>query len=434
MSKIRENDFLLSFLFLLASCKSPEKAPEVQEEKLRNLEEGEYRTPRAGEGFRTEVFGEKVVVPPRDRGQVSAWDLGLASVAPGVTESEVLPFASLYFWRHPDDNSFFRGVIVGVYDEIFFSKSTGALQPWEGILTFNNFTVPIDQAEAVDGVRIDGEELLWGRVRPGFGFGYRQRLEKPGANDNMLSVSIIGEPGWLYFDRGHDTRNDFVVPEDTFEGRGRLQFRIDALERNLLELPQNGFAAGSDIVYGHRGHWRDWGPNGRESASDTQDYLSFSGYLWGASALPFLESERHRLIASLHGGTGGHLDRFSQFRVGGGPGGEEFEAQARPLIPGALIEEFVTSDYAVLVGEYRWEAIFFCYLSLRSSIAYVNRDRFRVQKVSTSDDVLASIGGRVTTGFLFETRIQIDYNYNTGVIRHGEFGGHEVVAHISKDF
>src|SRR5262249_54796196 len=126
--------------------------------------------------------------------------------------------------------------------------------------------------------------------------------------------------------------------------------------------------------------------------------------------------------------------RFSKLRVGGGPGGEEFEALARPLIPGALVDEFLTSDYAVLVGEYRWEPIFFCYLSVRSSVAYVNRDRFSGQDVGTSDDVLSSIGWRITTGFLFETRLQVDYNYNFGVIRHGEFGGHEVVAHISKDF
>ena len=43
-------------------------------------------------------------------------------------------------------------------------------------------------------------------------------------------------------------------------------------------------------------------------------------------------------------------------------------------------------------------------------------------------------GGRVTTGFLFKTRLQLDYNYSTGVVRRGEFGGHEVTVHISRNF
>ena len=181
--------------WVLAGCRSAEQFPEVPEEQLRKLDDGEYRTPRAGEGFRTEVFGQQVKVEPRDRRNLSAWDAGLAAVAPGITNSELLPFASLFFWRRPDEDTFLRAVVVGVYDDIFFSKSAESLRPWEGILTFNNLTVPFDQADHVDGVRIDDEELLWGRVRPGFGFGYRRQLEKPGHNDNMVAVSLIGEPG-----------------------------------------------------------------------------------------------------------------------------------------------------------------------------------------------------------------------------------------------
>ncbi len=54
--------------------------------------------------------------------------------------------------------------------------------------------------------------------------------------------------------------------------------------------------------------------------------------------------------------------------------------------------------------------------------------------VREKDDVLSSIGARITTGFLFNTRLQIDYNYNFGVIRQSEYGGHEVVAHFSGAF
>jgi hypothetical protein len=63
-----------------------------------------YRRPRSGEGFEFELLGETHRVPPRDRRSLQAWDLGVAVGSPGVDEGEVLPFASLYFWEHPDDD------------------------------------------------------------------------------------------------------------------------------------------------------------------------------------------------------------------------------------------------------------------------------------------------------------------------------------------
>ena len=39
-----------------------------------------------------------------------------------------------------------------------------------------------------------------------------------------------------------------------------------------------------------------------------------------------------------------------------------------------------------------------------------------------------------TTGFLFETLLQLDYNYNFGVLRRGDYGGNEVTFHVSKSF
>jgi hypothetical protein len=355
---------------------------------------------------------------------------------PSVEDQTVLPFASLYLWRRPDPDTFFRAVIVGFYDEVLFTKSTEDVRPFEGLLAFTNYTIPFPQTEYVDGERIDDEELFWGWVRPGFGIGIREQLEHPGANDNMFALSLFAEPGFLYFDDAPDTADDFVVPEDTFEGRAHLQVRRDAMERNLLELPHSGFSVGGDAVYGYRADWEDWGIDAEEDAGDTRDYGLISGYIVGAGGVPFVESERHRLIGSFHGGTGTSLDRFSAFRIGGGPSpnGEEYEGLTRPIIPGAFIEEFTTSHYAVLLGEYRWEPIFFLYLSLRSSVAWLERERFRDGAVRNEDDVLASVGARVTTGFLFETRLQIDYNWNAGVIRHGHFGGSEVVFHISGQF
>ena len=400
-----------------------------------------YRTIRSGEGFRTEIFGRSITVEPRDRRSVSAWDAGLTSVAPGVSEVEVLPFASAFLWRHPDENTLFRGIFAGLFNQVLYAKSNDDMGPWEGVLTFENLTIPLDQAEYIDGERLDAEELTWGRLHLGLGFGYRRLVNSPGHdenvyNDNMFEASFLAEPGFLYSDSGKDTADGFVTPQDTFEIRGRLRTRLDKLERNLLELPHLGYAAGGDLVVGARTDWRDWGPNGSEDASRGREFLAFSGYLTAAGGVPFVHSDRHRMIWTLHGGTGNDLDRFSQFRLGGGPSGhgEEYDALARPVLPGAFIEEFTTNHYAVLVGEYRWEPIFFTYLSVRSSVSFVDRERFTSGGVQRQDDFLASIGARVTSGFLFNTRIQLDYNFNAGVIRDGDFGGHEVTVHLSGEF
>ena len=42
---------------------------------------------------------------------------------------------------------------------------------------------------------------------------------------------------------------------------------MDALERNLIELPQSGFALGADLVYGYRVPWDDWGRPGAQTSS-----------------------------------------------------------------------------------------------------------------------------------------------------------------------
>jgi hypothetical protein len=392
-----------------------------------------YRSPLAGEGFRTNIFGREVTVEPRDRRSVSAWDAGLVSIVPRVGDVNTFPFASLYFWRRPDDDLLLRAVTIGLYNDIYFGKSTPALGPFEGILTLNSLTPPAAQAESIDGEKIDDEELYWGQVRPGIGFGYRESLASPGHQDNMLALSFIGEPGFLYSDSGHDTAPEYIEPQDTFEGRLRLMGRLDLLERNLLELPHRGLATGCDLGYGYRADWDDWGIDGRESGDDP-DYVLATGYIVGACRAPFLGDDRHHLVGSLHGGVGDGLDRFSGLRVGGGPTGEDYEAISRATLPGATLDEFQTERYAVAIAEYRWEPIFFTFLSVRGSVAYVDRERFEDGGVDREGDVLSSIGGRVTTGFLFRTRLQLDYNYNFGVVRDGDYGGHELVVHLSGNF
>ncbi|HLU47778.1 MAG TPA: hypothetical protein VK116_06830, partial [Planctomycetota bacterium] len=191
---------------------------------------------------------------------------------------------------------------------------------------------------------------------------------------------------------------------------------------------------GADLVAGHRFDWEVWGRPGAVHGREGKDYHHFTAYGVLATPVPFVASERHRLIASAYAGVGRDVDRFSAPRVGGGPQGEEFFAISRPIIPGAAIEEFFPEHYAVLVFDYRYEPIFFTYLGPRVSVSFLERDRRTSVGIVSEDDVLASIGARLTTGFIGDLRIQIDYNYNFGVIRQGDFGGHDVVLQVSGSF
>jgi hypothetical protein len=431
----------LMALLAAAALAAPKAAGgEEEEEKaeelpLLHVEGRPYRTPRAGEGFRTEVLGEPVTVPPQDRRSISAWDIGIAANSPGATGSEVLPFGSLYFWRNPDDDFLLRATIVGFYNDILVAKSPPGFGPFEGVFTFESRTTPIAQADLVDGLEVKEEELFWGWVSAGFGPGFRTQVA-PGHQDNMFSLALLAEPSFFYFFEGSDTAADFVSPQDTFEARARLRMRWDALERNLLSLPHQGFALGSDLLYGYRADWEDWGIGAAQRAAATRDYGLLTAYFLHAGAVPGIDSDRHRLLLYLYGGGGLDLDRFSAPRLGGGPhpGGEEFGSTGRAVIPGSAIEEFTPRYYAVALAEYRWELIFFTYLSVRSSVAFLDRETFEAGGIRREDDVFASIGGRITTGFFFETRLQLDYNYNAGVVRRDGRGVHEVVMHVSRDF
>ena len=148
-----------------------------------------------------------------------------------------------------------------------------------------------------------------------------------------------------------------------------------------------------------------------------------------------MESDRHRLIGSLHAGAGYNLDRFSAPRVGGGVQtmGEEYGSTWRPVLPGSAIQEFFPKHYAIAAGEYRWEAFFFTYLSVDASVGWLDRLRQIGTDVSTRNDVFSSVGARLTTGFFFDTRMQLAYNHNFAVIRNGHYGENEIVLHFSKD-
>jgi len=416
------------------ATEDPAVAPQNEQLPLPNPEGTAYRTPRAGEGFRAEVFGQKIAVQPSDRRSVSALDLGVAFYKPLPENKQIIPFGALYLWRHPNDQSLFRADIAVVYNDIFLAGSLPHLGPFEWVLTFNSFTIPIAQRELVDGKAFKTEELLWGYVQPGVGIGYRTKVS-PGHQDNMFAFDLSVEPGFLFFDKGSKTAANFIVPQNTFELREHLQVRWDAFERNLLSLPHRGFAAGADLIHGDRTNWRNWGTDGSQLADGGRHFLSFAGYFLAAGGVPGVDSDRHRLIGSLHGGVGNNLDRFSAPRVGGGVQtmGEEYGSAWQPVLPGSAIEEFFPKHYAIAVGEYRWEALFFTYLSVDASVGWLDRLRQIGTDISTKNDFFSSVGTRVTTGFFFDTRMQLAYNHNFSVIRQGHHGENEIVLHFSKD-
>ncbi len=420
----------------IAAQQEPGEPPQGPLRPL-HVEGQPYHTPLAGEGFTTTIFGKDVEVPPRSRRSVSAWDLGV-SLSPGADRSQVLPFGSLYFWRHPDDDTLFRATIVGLYDDIRYAKSPEGWGDFEWLGTFENFTVPFATSELVDGVTIEDESLYWGYVRPGIGLGFREQIA-PGYNDNMFASNVVVEPGLLYFHSGDQTADDFEVPETTFELRAHWRTRYDALVRNLLELPHSGFAAGTDLIYGWRANWSAWGTPGTESyhpAGDGRDYLQFTGYALGVGGVPFVDSDRHRILASVFGGIGDDTDRFSAQRVGGGPDprGEEYGSVSRPVLMGAVIDEFYPRHYVIGTASYRYEATFFTYLDVGAQVAWLDRDRFVNGAIERRDDMLTAVGARITSGFLGKTRVQIGYAYNFDIVRDGELGGSALVVNVSGSF
>lgn len=388
--------------------------------------------------FRAKVFGRWITVKPGDPRSVTAWDTGLDISEPPPEGSEILPFGEFYIWRHPDSRTLFRAEISGVWDDIFLARRIDG--PLEAVLTFTNYTVPFPQSELVDGKELKTEQLLWGYIRPGFGIGWRRQVW-PGNQDNMLAADLTIEPGFLFFAKGSDTARNFTAPRDTPELRAHLQVRWDALRRNLIKLPQEGYAAGADLVYGYRPGWRDWGIDRAQAASGGREYASFAGYFLAAGGVPWvplapLVKERHRLIGAIYGGSGYHLDRFSAVRVGGGPNpfGEEYGSTYRPILPGSAIYEFSPQQYLLATVEYRYQPAFFACIGLDASAGWLDRFRRTGTQIVKKNDVLPAIGTRLTTGFFFDTLLQIAYNHNFGVVRENSFGGNEILINISGEF
>lgn len=421
----------------------------------------DYHTPLAGEAFETDLWGYHVKAPARDRRRVSAISLGVQWVPNGPSSPAIIPFGgalilrgqnaeggnlvqpfgAVYLWRNLEDGKKrFRGAISGLYNNIRFNITPKFLHGAEAVFTFDNFTVPFARPEYVEGQRVNAVDLEWNYVRAGLGIGYRAPLA-PWHQDNALEIALTYEPGYLWFARDSSTARNFISPSDTYEGRVHFRLRADALERNLLELPHRGFTAGADLFYGHRNRWQTWGGSafGIADAARQQDYYAASFYAVAAGGIPYIPSERHRLIASVYGGIGKDLDRFSAFRLGGRPAAWEWDAVSIPDLPGAAFYEFYSRSYGIIELRYRYEALFFLYPYLRGSLAYVDRPRYKdTGRVGNKMDMLPAVGAGFTMGAPWRSEVEFGYVYNFGLIRNPngqpEFGGHGIMLQWSKEF
>lgn len=402
----------------------------------------EYRTPRAGESYTTQLFGQTVTAPARNRRSVTALNLGVQWLAGAPSDYEVLPYGAFFLWRNEDDGrQRLRAVLAGLYNEVRYNVTPEWLGQTELVMTLENMTIPFARQEFVEGVQIDEEELEWHRMHLGFGFGWRTALN-PGHQDNAMEVALTYEPGLLLFSAGSDTADGFREPRDTYEGRVHLRMRADALERNIMELPHAGWAAGFDGWYAHRSRWDDWGGGpvfGLQEGSDHRTWYAARFFALAAVPVPFVaDGERNRLQASLYGGIGKDLDRFSAFRLGGEPTGGEWEALSRPNVLGAIFDEFYSRSYVVANLEYRRELLFFCFLHLRGQLALVDRPRLTNGALDWQMDTLPAVGAALTCGAPWKSQVELGFSYNFGLLRdsHGdpEFGGSALTLAWSKEF
>jgi hypothetical protein len=400
----------------------------------------ESRTALAGEEYHTELFGEPVHVPARDRRSVTAANVGVQWIPNGPSFYEILPFGALYVWRNMDDqNRRFRGAFSGPVNDLNYNIGSKWFKGLEFIFTLDTVIIPIGRSEYVEGQEIKGVEVVWNRAAGGAGIGYRKLLW-PGHQDNALEVSLSYEPGFIWFNHSKNSSPNFVVPNDTYEGRIHFRLRADMLDRNLMELPHRGFAFGGDAVYGHRARWGPWGGVAFDTPNVEQErtFQSVSAFMLAAGGVPFVNSERHRLILSGYGGIGQDLDRFSTFRLPGRPTGYEWESLALPLSPGVAFNELFPRRYGSANLVYRYEALFFLYPYVTGTWALVERPRFQPGgAIRNQMDALPSLGGGVISGAPWRSQIELNYTYNFGIFRdpggHPQMGGHGFFVFWSKE-
>ncbi len=400
----------------------------------------EYHTPLAGKRLELELFGEHVVVPERDRGKTMALTLGVAVFSPEIGAQSVVPFGAFY-WRHIDLDRRLRAVVSGVVNEIDFAERLGHAG-FEAVAHFDDYCLPIPSAQIIDNRDLDFTSLVWGWNSAWFGAGWRTPLP-PGEVDNDLQLQVGYVAGYWYFTGREEFDDRQNVPPDTYVHGVHARVRLDAITRNLLELPHRGVAAGFDAEFLRRDVWEDHGAivpaTGRKQFEErqTRDYTRLSAHVVVAAGLPFL-SERHRFVGQVHGlwAPQGDLDRFSGFRVGGGPPPTEAADLQRSPWAGAMFDQYTVVDGVLASLEYRLEVLFFLFVHLRATLASCRTPTYKgtlgppgpyrfTRRSGTS------YSAAISSGFLWESSLYLEYSYDTGALR-AEEDGHSVLVLWSK--
>lgn len=379
-----------------------------------------YRTPLAGEPFATTLLGEQVSVRGRDRANILSLSLGGALFVPSSAGTDALPIAALY-WRRETAAARSRLAF-----SVFYNDWDAALKLGDGLELLGHletFTNPFPQQELLYGRPFKSSSAYWGFVDTWLGLGYRHPVA-PYQSDNDLRLQLFCTGGYHYASRSGDTGQDVTLPPSTWVNGVRLRLRYDGIRRNILELPHSGYAAGADLEWARRSRWGDSNYGELTFRKETtQEFLKLSGYAMAALPVPGL-SERDRLLLSIYGGysPNSNLDRFSGFRIGGGPFPYESDDLWRVPYPGAVFNQFVVSDYIVTTAEYRRELLFFLYLHLRGTLTWINRDFSRGYLFDFSEDRGEALSVGLSSGLPWDSTIYLEYSNDYGMLRSGTKG------------
>lgn len=402
-----------------------------------------YHTPLAGEPFETTVFDRKVVIERRDRSRMVAVTLGGAAYSPKIGDTVATPMLAVfikYIWNDPkaeNTDRYFQATLAGLVNDVELAEDFGPIDPLVHLET-DYRRVATAGTEVIDGEEIDGTALEWGWSGAWLGFGLRERVW-PFNVDNELRIEAFYKARYTYFDDKPDLLDSIDVPPDTFEHGIHLRFRVDMIQRNLLELPHYGVGFGADLEVMRRDRWPEVGqlytliPDAPASG-ETRDYARLSAYVVLAGGLPIL-SERHRFMLRLQGGWSppDDLDRFSAFRLGGGPLPKEASDLPRVTFPGALFGQFISQRYGIVTFEYRYEILFFLYMHLSGTFLYTQAPEFAAGGFRFEDAFGWSSTVALTSGFIWESQLHVAYSLGGSVVRGGDVGN-TVLLLWSKSF
>src|SRR6185369_17014908 len=133
---------------------------------------------------------------------------------------------------------------------------------------------------------------------------------------------------------------------------------------------------------------------------------------------------------SFYGGFApyGTLDRFSTFRIGGGPIPSEADDLERQVFPGALFSQFPVAEYLIGALEYRREIYSFLYFHLRGTYAWVSRENFSPLRpgnfVNESGEALTA---GLTSGFFGNSELHLEYTFDSKLLRSGSQGSNIIL-------